>query len=194
MSLPSPVLLTTEHLVLTMPPAHDATRLVSYFERNRNHLAPWEPERPTDFYEVSYWEKQLESNRRELAEDRSLRLVVFPRGEEGRPVIGVVNFNAFIRGAFQACYLGYSLDRARQGRGLMSEALRAAIEHAFESLHMHRIMANYKPDNERSARLLERLGFVREGYAREYLHIDGAWCDHVLTALVNPSWTGPPRE
>jgi ribosomal-protein-alanine N-acetyltransferase len=56
----------------------------------------------------------------------------------------------------------------------------------FGELGFHRIMANYLPHNERSGRLLRRLGFVVEGYARDYLYIHGAWRDHILTALTNP--------
>jgi len=70
----------------------------------------------------------------------------------------------------------------------MSEALRAGDGFAFEELRLHRIMANYRPENERSARLLERLGFVREGIARDYLFVDGAWRDHVLTSLTHPGF------
>ena len=62
--------------------------------------------------------------------------------------------------------------------------------YSFDELGLHRIMANHQPENERSARLLERLGFEREGYARSYLHIAGAWRDHVLTALVRPESSG----
>ena len=68
----------------------------------------------------------------------------------------------------------------------MAQALRATNAFVFDSMRLHRIMANYRPENERSARLLERLGFVREGLAKDYLFIDGAWRDHILTALVNP--------
>ena len=50
-------------------------------------------------------------------------------------------------------------------------------------------MANYMPHNHRSGKLLERLGFEREGYAKDYLLIDGQWRDHVLTALTNKEWT-----
>ncbi len=60
------------------------------------------------------------------------------------------------------------------------------IRYAFEDLRLHRIMANYVPHNQRSAHLLRRLGFVQEGYAKEYLKIAGRWQDHVLTALTNP--------
>jgi ribosomal-protein-alanine N-acetyltransferase len=58
----------------------------------------------------------------------------------------------------------------------------------FERMRVHRIMANFRPENERSRRLLQRLGFVEEGFARDYLFIDGAWRDHVLTSLVNPAF------
>ena len=192
MTFPSPVHLETERLVLTMPQPSEAPRLVDYFVRNREHLAPWEPARTREFYTTSFWEVQLEEARRDFSEDRSMRLVVFPRREPDNPAIGVANFTGFIRGAFHACLLGYSLDARRQGAGLMREALEAAIDHAFGELGMHRIMANYQPHNLRSAKLLRRLGFVTEGYAQSYLHIGGDWRDHVLTALTNERWR-PPR-
>ena len=71
-----------------------------------------------------------------------------------------------------------------QGSGLMFEALSAALPFALEHLGLHRIMANYQPHNERSGKLLRRLGFAVEGYARDYLYIDGEWRDHVLTAIM----------
>ncbi len=71
----------------------------------------------------------------------------------------------------------------------MAEALRRAIRHAFDEMGLHRLMANYVPTNEHSGRLLRRLGFTIEGYARDYLLLDGVWKDHILTALVS-SGTG----
>ncbi len=84
--------------------------------------------------------------------------------------------------------LGYAIDHAHEGQGLMREALEATIEHVFAVLRLHRIQANYVPDNARSGRLLERLGFVREGLAKDYLFIDGAWRDHVLAARLSPAF------
>jgi ribosomal-protein-alanine N-acetyltransferase len=100
-------------------------------------------------------------------------------------MVGDVSLTNIARGPFQACYLGYRLDRQSEGRGLMSEALKAVIAHAFGALKLHRIMANYVPTNERSARVLRRLGFVVEGYARDYLFLEGRWKDHCLTSLTN---------
>jgi ribosomal-protein-alanine N-acetyltransferase len=70
----------------------------------------------------------------------------------------------------------------------MREALGAAIDHAFGVLQLHRIEANYRPENERSGALLARLGFERIGYAPRYLFIDGEWRDHVQTQRLNPDF------
>ncbi len=193
MSLPSPVHIESERLVLTMPGREDAARVLAFYDRNRSHFAPWDPPVPETFYTVGHWEQRLEDARRDLLEDRAMRLFLFERGDETRTVIGAVNFTVFVRAALQACNVGYSLDAERQGRGLMHEALSASIRHVFDELRMHRIQAGYIPDNARSAAVLERLGFVIEGYARSYLYISGAWRDHVLTSLTNPDAPAPGR-
>jgi ribosomal-protein-alanine N-acetyltransferase len=79
-------------------------------------------------------------------------------------------------------------DSKEEGKGLMFEALREAIRYVFVEKRLHRIMANYMPSNVRSANLLKKLGFVEEGYAKEYLLINGRWEDHILTALTNRGW------
>jgi ribosomal-protein-alanine N-acetyltransferase len=186
----SPVRIETRRLVLLMPPPSEATRVVDYFERNRAHLEPWDPPRPAAFYTRQFWEEQLEKNRREFAEGRSMRLFLEPK-QPRPPLIGTCNFTNFVRGAFQACNVGYGLDEKQQGRGMMREALEAAVDYAFRELKLHRVMANYMPTNERSGQLLRSLGFVVEGYARDYLYINGRWCDHVLTSIVNPGGDPP---
>jgi ribosomal-protein-alanine N-acetyltransferase len=108
---------------------------------------------------------------------------------EPEKIIGTVNFTNVIRGPFQACYLGYGIDQLFERQGLMREALETSIAFAFDELHLHRIMANYLPSNERSARLLAHLGFVREGEAKDYLYIQGAWRSHILSSLTNPRWS-----
>ena len=182
----SPLVLTTERLILTLPGPEAAGRMVQYFETNRSHLARWEPPYPRGLFTSAFWKRRLVQNREEVHERQSLRLVLLSRDDPGGPVLGMANFTQFVRGAFMACTLGYSLDQDAEGKGLMYEALATATAHVFDELGVHRIMANYLPVNERSGRLLRRLGFVVEGYARDYLYIHGAWRDHVLTALTNP--------
>ena len=84
--------------------------------------------------------------------------------------------------------MGYSLAADRQGKGYMSEALEIAIAYVFTQLNLHRIMAAYLLDNQRSGKLLKRIGFVVEGYACDYLMINGQWQDHILTSLINRNW------
>ncbi|MGK0220767.1 MAG: ribosomal-protein-alanine N-acetyltransferase [Planctomycetota bacterium] len=175
--------LETKHLRLSLPGARAAEAVLEYYLRNQIHLAPWEPRRGPDFFTVAFWAKQLEAAQGEYRRDVGTRLILAQKSEPER-VIGVANLSNFVRGSFQACHLGYSLDAELQGQGLMAEALKEVIRFAFEDLGLHRIMANYQPHNDRSARVLERLGFIREGFAKDYLYIDGAWRDHVLTALV----------
>lgn len=182
----------TPRLVLTVPGPKDAERLLRYVVENREHLVPWEPVRPESYYSMRYWKRDLARAMEEWQGGESLRLVLLDGQDAEGPVLGSANFRNVIRGPFQACTLGYSMDYRYQGRGLMREALAAATAFVFDQMGLHRIMANYMPRNERSGRLLEHLGFAREGLAKDYLLIAGRWEDHVLTALVNPRWVAPP--
>jgi ribosomal-protein-alanine N-acetyltransferase len=66
----------------------------------------------------------------------------------------------------------------------MGAAVRALLPFAFGALRLHRIEAACIPTNTASIRLLEKTGFQREGYARQYLCIDGIWQDHLLYARL----------
>jgi ribosomal-protein-alanine N-acetyltransferase len=178
----------TDRLRLCLLEPERAAEMARFYVENDAHFAPWDPPRPPGFFSAAYWEARLARAQCELDEDKALRFVLLDKVRD--EVVGTANFTAFIRGPFQACLLGYGLDHRRQGEGLMTEGLGAAIDYVFGPLRMHRIMANYVPTNERSAGVLRRLGFVHEGYARDYLFIAGQWRDHILTALVNPRFEG----
>ncbi|RAS26450.1 GNAT family N-acetyltransferase [Paraburkholderia bryophila] len=102
-------------------------------------------------------------------------------------IVGIINVNEIVAGVFQSAYLGYyGMSRfARQGR--MTDALRAAVSHAFEEMGLHRLEANIQPGNEASIALVRRLGFQKEGYSPRYLRIDGEWRDHERWALLADS-------
>jgi ribosomal-protein-alanine N-acetyltransferase len=176
--------IATERLVLRQTARSNATALLAYYQANRAHLAPWEPLRPQQFYTREAIDERLAEMARRMAAGTALSLLLCePLG--GR-IIGECNFTNMVRGPFQACYLGFTIDARDEGKGLMREALAAAIGYVFEKYGLHRIMANHMPANQRSGQLLARLGFEVEGRARAYLKINGAWEDHVLTALIAP--------
>jgi [ribosomal protein S5]-alanine N-acetyltransferase len=186
--MPDLPLIETERLILTVPTPDDAPRMLSYVLRNQEHFASWEQTRASEYYTLEYWSKQLLSVAEEFRRGESLRLILLDRENRSGPIQGQCTFSNIVRGPFQAAYLGYSLDVDAVGKGLMYEALTAAISYVFEDLNLHRVMANYIPSNERSARLLRRLGFELEGYALDYLQIAGKWQAHILTALINEEW------
>src|SRR5258706_497539 len=155
-------------------------------ENFESHLDRWSPPATTAFFTEEFWGDRLAIAVDEYHAGRAARFVLQPEGSESGPILGTCNYTNIVRGPFLACHLGYQLARSSERRGLMTEALRATNAFVFDAMRLHRIMANFRPENERSARLLDRLGFVREGLARDYLFIDGAWRDHILTALTNP--------
>lgn len=173
----------TEHLVLSSPSLEDLSGINAFKIRNSHHLKKWESTGESDLEDD---QKRLENWIKEVDEGKSARFVIRLKGDEN--IIGFCNFSQIFHGSFQACYLGYKIDHEYEGKGMMFEALQSAICYVFEELKLHRIMANYMPINKRSAKLLDRLGFVIEGYAKNYLLINHQWEDHVLTALSFEMW------
>ncbi len=186
-------MLETERLVVLPVGLEHAPLQLAYYKRNQAHLAPWEPTWPHDFLTAGYWQAAARRAVDDARADVIHRFVAIERSDPGT-MIASVNLSNVVRGVFAAAYLGYSVDGERQGMGLGTEAVGAVVDFAFTELRLHRIMANYQPANERSARLLRRLGFVVEGFARDYLYIGGAWRDHILTAKSNPDGQCVPER
>jgi ribosomal-protein-alanine N-acetyltransferase len=100
-------------------------------------------------------------------------------------VIGLIALHAWERHHRRA-ELGYELAAAHRGHGIATEAARAVIEFGFTTMALHRIQAGTLADNSRSVRLLERLGFQREGVLRQYsLEGDGTFHDTAIYALLH---------
>jgi [ribosomal protein S5]-alanine N-acetyltransferase len=109
-------------------------------------------------------------------------------------MIGVFNFSEIVRGAFQSAYLGYYAFEPHAGSGCMADGLALALEYAFRTLKLHRVEVNVQPRNARSHALVQKGGFVREGFSRRYLRIGGRWRDHVRYALLAEDWRARRRK
>jgi len=181
------VTLTTEHLVVRQATLDDLDAILDFARRNRVFHAPYEPIREDWYFAAPFWQERIVANERNYREGKHLELFLFKKEEPGR-AIGRCAFSNFVRGVFQACHLGYVMDEQEQGKGYMTEALKAGIAYMFEVENFHRIMANFLPSNAASGAVLKKLGFTVEGTAKDYLRIAGQWEDHVLTALVNKEW------
>src|SRR6185437_10164644 len=114
-------------------------------ENFEGHLDRWSPPCTPSFFTASFWRERLAIAVEEYHAGRSARFVMQDKGPPDGPILGTCNYTNIVRGPFQACHLGYQIARARQGQGLMTEALRATNAFAFAELRLHRIMANYRP-------------------------------------------------
>ncbi|MBB5018014.1 ribosomal-protein-alanine N-acetyltransferase [Chitinivorax tropicus] len=182
-----PPVLRDEGLTLRMANDSDIHTLVEFYQRNQAFLQPFSPPWPDSMLELEAWPARLTSQWDEFLQGRGCKLYVF----DGRQVIGSIGISGIQRGPFQACFIGYELDEHAQGKGIATRAVRLVVDYAFTELGMHRVQANYMPTNERSGNLLRRLGFTVEGYARDYLYINGKWADHILTSLTNTNMLKP---
>ena len=183
--------LTTERLLLTLPDENDVRALLEYAQRNDGPQRPWSPPTPVDAFTEQYTLRRIRDGQRQLAEGTQVRFWLRWRHDERGPFVGALTLSGIALGPFRCARVGYHIDHELQGRGLMSEALRAVIRYAFDELRLHRLEASVIPSNERSVRVLERAGFVVEGYARKYLFINGQLRDHLLTSLSNPALETP---
>lgn len=99
-------------------------------------------------------------------------------------IAGVINMNEIVRGCFQSTFLGYYTVAAFAGKGVMTKGLKLVLEKAFNEHGLHRLEANIQPENTASIRLVEKCGFVNEGFSKNYLKINGQWRDHERWAIT----------
>lgn len=157
----------------------DARRWREVRRRNVEWLRPWEatlpPEGERDGDTVPTFAMMVRRLRREAREGRTMPWAITYRGD----LVGQVTVGGIAWGSLRAAYIGYWIDSAVAGRGIMPTAVAMACDHCFDSLRLHRIEVNIRPENAASLRVVEKLGLRREGEREAYLHIDGDWRDHV---------------
>jgi ribosomal-protein-alanine N-acetyltransferase len=151
-------------------------------EASRAFLTPWEPTWPVDDLTRAAFRRRLRRYAEDLRTDQSYAYFIFRARDDA--LVGGLTLANVRRGVAQAGSLGYWIGEPHAGQGNMTAAVRALIPFAFGALRLHRLEAACIPTNVASIRLLEKTGFTREGYAREYLCINGRWQDHLLYARL----------
>ncbi|MEC4015947.1 GNAT family N-acetyltransferase [Streptomyces sp. H27-D2] len=170
----------TDDVLLRPATPGDAAALSRSYLRNRDHLQPWEPRRPEEFYTAR---GQADWLRAQLQQQRQGRLMPWLL-TDGDRVVGAVTLSNIALGPFRSANLGYWVDAEYTGRGIATTAVRLAYRAADEQLGLHRVQAGTVVDNQPSQRVLSKCGFELIGAARNYLHINGAWRDHLLFQRV----------
>jgi [ribosomal protein S5]-alanine N-acetyltransferase len=150
---------------------------------SRDFLEPWEPAWSDDELSRAAFRRRLKHYYREMREDLGYAFFLFRSGDNA--LLGGITISGVRRGVSQSCSIGYWIGKSHAGKGYMSSGVRNVIPYVFDTLRLHRLEAACLPSNAASTRLLEKLGFTREGLARRYLKINRQWQDHLLFALLN---------
>jgi len=155
--------------------------------RCRDWLVPWEPRPagtpPAAEDRASFAARcSLRERERQLGTGFGFGIFV------GDRFSGEVTLSSIQRGPFQSASIGYWIDRALAGQGLVPEAVVVTLRFAFETLGLHRVEISIIPRNAASRRVVEKLGLRVEGLAERYLEIDGVWEDHIRFAITAEEW------
>jgi ribosomal-protein-alanine N-acetyltransferase len=157
--------------------------------RNVDWLTKWEPRPPegypNDTADRAAFAARCGAREREWQLGTGYGFGIFVEGH----LAGEMNLSGVQRGPFQNAYVGYWIDQARAGQGLVPEAFVVAARFAFEQLGLHRLQVAIIPRNRASRRVVEKLGLRDEGLAVRYLAINGAWEDHIRYAITAEEWS-----
>ena len=175
---PHPVELSGERHLLRPPRFDDYPQWRDLRAQSRDFLQPWEPAWTADELTGTSFRERVRRYEQEFARGHAISLFLFERGEER--LLGGLTIGLIRRGVAQSCMIGYWVGKPHAGQGHMFAAVRLVMPYIFTGLQLHRIEAACIPENERSIRLLQKAGFQREGFLREYLKINGVWRDHIM--------------
>ena len=171
---------------LRPPEMDDWAQWAALREASRDFLVPWEPSWPIDSLTRSAWQRRLRRQYEEWHHDLGYSLLIFSAADHA--LLGGISLSNVRRGVSRTAAMGYWIGQPHARKGYTSEAAALLLTYAFETLSLHRIEAGCVPGNMASRSLLKKLQFREEGYARDYLRINGKWEDHVLFGMLSDEW------
>lgn len=161
----------------------DATHMLDYYIRNREHLKLFEPSREESFYTFEMQKQILMGGYKQYLNGEGINFGIYIKNS----LVGKIQVSNITYGVFKNAIVGYSMDEKYQGRGLMKQALSLVLDYAFNELELHRIEASTLVDNIKSQKVLLGCGFEKLGLNRKYLYINGEWRDHVTFYKIKSS-------
>ncbi len=180
-------ILKGERVTLRAPILEDYEEWAALRETSRDFLTPWEPTWASDELSKAAFKRRLRLYSADARDGSGFAF--FITRSNNSALVGSITLFGVTRGVSLSSSVGYWLGRSYAGRGYMSDALKTIMPFVFDGLGLHRLEAACIPDNESSRLLLLHNGFRQEGYARQYLKINGRWRDHLLFARLE---TDPP--
>ena len=186
-----PVVLTTNELTLRPLRFRDRAKWFAVRAENREWLSPWEATLPKVPEHIDGGEglskrpsfiEMVRIHNREGRSGRTISLAIW----QGSNLIGQITLGGIIYGALRGAHIGYWVDRRFANRGYTTQAVEMLTAYGFNELGLHRIEINLRPENAASRRVAEKAGFIFEGDRPRFLHIDGAWRDHICFVKENP--------
>jgi len=163
----------TPEVQLRIATLDDAAALADAYVRSWDHLSPWEPVRPENWFTPAGQQEKLTNSLQKYKNGQTVPWLLI----EGERVVGAITLQDLVPGPFRSASVGYWIAADATRRGLATLAVEAVAEIADSEVKLHRIEASCLTKNVASQGVLERTGFQQIGFAPTYLHIDGAWQD-----------------
>ena len=176
--------LDTDRLHLVSLDSTDTEEFFDFLVRNKDYFRKWSAQYEENYFSVWYHRAWLEHLEQDALNGTEVKFGIYNKTNPNR-IIGSVSLSNIIKGIFQSCFLGYRIDEHETGKGIATESIKRVIEFAFDELMLHRIEANVMPSNGPSIKVVEKLGFINEGLAKNYLKVNGKWEDHLHYVLLN---------
>lgn len=174
------------HLILRPMRPRDKAEWNALRAANASWLAPWDATVPDGSGYPASFAAMVNGQNRAARNGQCLPwAITMPSPYAKRPpIVGQLTVSSIMWGAARSASIGYWVDASHAGRGIVPEAVAMATDHCFNTVGLHRIEINIRPENAPSLRVVEKLGFRDEGLRMNYLHIDGQWADHRTFALT----------
>lgn len=175
----------TERLLLKILQQDSAPMVLDFYQKNKDIFQKWEPDRPEQFYTISYISALMGCEFDLAMKLLAVRFWVFKKDEPNR-IIGTISFQDIIRSVYQCCHIGYKFDPDFWHQGYAKESIQKALSIVLQEFNLHRIEALVLPDNQPSIRLLEKLGFQNEGICHSCIYLHSNWTDHLRYSYIDP--------